>query len=349
MKAYSLLLTIAAGTVLMSSCSLYNKLLGKDESVRPETNTVLDDNAIAQAPAKTPAPVIVIKKPETANQNSTNVETNAQQKVESKAEKKTETKTKIEHKSESKNTVDSNYHKPNTDELCGGQWLVASVGEYTIEAEENGPYINFDNSGRYYASDGCNILNGDYVLHSNGVISFDNSLSTMRYCADVEYAPLITAMFNGSMQLKADCKRAGHDTYLYLKDDKGKTVGVLRRQNMEFLNGQWRVTSIEGQKIDDEEANIFIDIAELKMHGNTGCNSVNGKLYINPLKSNSINFSDMAVTFMLCHKGDQERKMLVALEQTETAISGKNDDSVIFLDNDGKELMTLKRVHLNNK
>lgn len=340
---------VAVGCFTMSSCSVYNKLLGKEKQ----------DEPVAQNPASTPVmpvpggheaiPIPTVKVPVVVEGVELDGSHKTEQvKSESPVEAKNESKSKAE-KASGKPAVKSTQsasRKPDADELCGGQWLVASVGDYTIEEEENGPYINFDNSGRYYASDGCNVLNGDYVLRSDGVMTFDNSISTMRLCPDVEYAHLITPLFSGAMRFSVDCKRIGQDTYLYLKDENGKLVATLRRHNMEFLNGQWNITSIEGQKIDDEEANIFIDIAELKMHGNTGCNSVNGKLYINPMRSNSINFSDMAVTFMLCHKGDQERRMLVALEQTETAISGKNDDTVIFLDKDGKELLTLKRVEL---
>ncbi len=83
---------------------------------------------------------------------------------------------------------------------------------------------------------------------------------------------------------------------------------TLRRHNMEFLNGNWRVTAIDGQPIDDEEANVFIDIAELKIHGNTGCNYFNGAIYIDPARTNAIDFSDMGVTRMACHKAEQEHR-----------------------------------------
>ncbi len=119
---------------------------------------------------------------------------------------------------------------------------------------------------------------------------------------------------------------------------------TLRRHNMEFLNGNWRVTAIDGRAIDDEEANIFIDIAELKVHGNTGCNYFNGDLYIDPQRSNAIDFSDMGVTRMACPKGDQERQMLVALEETKTAIAGDREDTVLLLDKAGKAVLTLKRI-----
>ncbi len=58
--------------------------------------------------------------------------------------------------------------KPSKEQLCGGEWTVASVGEIKIETEENVPYVNFAPDGRFYASDGCNVINGDYVLRTDG-------------------------------------------------------------------------------------------------------------------------------------------------------------------------------------
>ncbi len=84
--------------------------------------------------------------------------------------------------------------RPSEEELGGGQWNIAAVGDHKIEVEEDIPYVNFQPStGRFYASDGCNVLNGDYVMRSDGVMTFSNVLSTMKYCHDVEFAPLISA------------------------------------------------------------------------------------------------------------------------------------------------------------
>lgn len=238
--------------------------------------------------------------------------------------------------------------KPTQDELCGGMWTVASVGETQIVAEDEAPYISFDRAGRFYASDGCNIINGDYALRSDGTLVLSQVLSTMKYCPD-DYSALIASVFSGSTKLGADCRRIGQDTYLYLKGANGNVTMTLRRHNMEFLNGNWQVMSIDGMKVNDEEVNIFIDIAELKVHGNTGCNFFNGVIYIDPNRSNAIDFSDMGVTRKACPNSDRERMMLVALEEARTAISGKNDDTVLLLNKAGKELMTLKRIPLPNE
>ncbi len=235
--------------------------------------------------------------------------------------------------------------RPDQTTLCGGRWLIASVDTYTIEAEDNAPYIDFESgTGRFYGNDGCNIINGDYLLRSDGAMVFSHVLSTLRYCPDSEYSALIGRYLSGGDRFYVDTKRVGQDTYLYLRTDNDKVVITLRRHNMEFLNGNWQVTGIGGHAIDDEECNIFFDIAELKVHGNTGCNFFNGSIYIDPNRSNALDLSNMGTTRMACPKGDQEMKMMVALESTASAIAGDNGKTVILLDAKGKEMLTLRRI-----
>ncbi len=235
--------------------------------------------------------------------------------------------------------------RPDQATLCGGRWYIASVDAENITADEDAPYIEFENgTGRFYASDGCNIINGDYLLRTDGTMVFSNVLSTMRYCPENEYSASIASKLSGGSPLYVDTQRIGQDTYLYLRNSTDRVVMTLRRLNMEFLNGNWQVTAIDGTRIDDEECTIFFDIAELRVHGNTGCNFFNGKIFIDPNRSNALDLSDMATTRRGCNKGDQEMRMLVALESTASAIAGRHDDTVLLLDAAGKEMLTLKRI-----
>ena len=141
-------------------------------------------------------------------------------------------------------------------------------------------------------------------------------------------------------------EKMGHESYLYLLSSSGRKLLTARRHNMGFLNGQWQVTAINGQPIDDEECNIFFDIAESKVHGNTGCNYFNGEIFINPDHTNALELRNMGVTRMACYKTAQETSMLVALEETVSAIQGSKDQ-VMLLNKDGKQVMTLRRTEIN--
>lgn len=298
-----------AAALMLSSCSLYNAIIGKAE---PSTgNSAVKGNDIKVETVKTDK--------HTKNKKKNN-----------KADG-TEPKKEL-------GTL------PTNEQLLGAQWNITGVGTTVINAEDDTPYIAFDAGGRFYSSDGCNIINGAYVLRSDGKLIFSNVMSTMKLCPDVPYADEIASGLGDGRSYSVDCKRIGQETYLYLKNEKGSTVLTLRRHNMEFLNGNWRITGADGKKIEDEEATIFIDIPELKIHGNTGCNFFNGVIYIDPARSNAVDFSNMQLTRMACPKSDQERCIMVGLEQAETAIAGKNANTVLLLDGNGKQVLTLKKI-----
>ncbi len=264
------------------------------------------------------------------------------------ATKPEKAKKKKKNKNKKKNEFETEGRKPSPDELTGAQWTITSLGKDNLPIEDEMPYVIFDEKGNFYGNNGCNVLNGSFVLRSDGHLIFSNVLSTMAFCPDKPYADTISGILSDGKQYGVDCKRIGQESYLYLKDDAGKAVATLRRHNMEFLNGNWQIVAIDGKSIKDEDATLFIDIPELKVHGNTGCNFFNGTLYIDPARSNAIDFSNMGLTRMACPKADQENRIMVALESTASAIAGKNDDTVLLIDKKGKDLLTLRRIENNN-
>ena len=166
-------------------------------------------------------------------------------------------------------------------------------------------------------------------------------MSTMKMCPETDYEGPITTALSGADPLVASINQLGHESYLTLTNSKGTELLKARKHNMEFLNGNWQISSVNGKKIEGDETNLFIDIAELKVHGNTGCNFFNGQLFINPDKSNAIDFSNLITTRMACPNMEQESAILLALEDAATAIEG-SEGRVMLLNTSGKELMTLK-------
>lgn len=224
-----------------------------------------------------------------------------------------------------------------------GEWVITAVGKTIIKQDDDIPYVTFSPSEkRFYANNGCNIINGSYELSPTGMLSFSNVLSTMRYCPQAQYDALINKVLNDGCLALVKFETIGNEAYLTLWTDH-QNLMTLRRANMDFLNGNWRITEVNGNPIDDDEANIFFDIAEKKIHGNTGCNYFNGDIFFDPEVANSIALSNMGVTRMMCPKIDQERAMLVALEEANTVIRG-GDDTAILLNASGKQVITLRRI-----
>ena len=168
-------------------------------------------------------------------------------------------------------------------------------------------------------------------------------LCTQRLCPDISYDGEINYALREGEKIHVSIKDIGNESYMYLSDGTGHKLLTLRRHNMDFLNGEWVVVKIGNETVDDEGVNIFFDISAKKIHGNSGCNYFNGNISMDPATANSINFTNMGVTRMSCPNSDRERKMLVALEQTATAIRG-GSDKALLIDRTGKTLLTLKRA-----
>lgn len=229
----------------------------------------------------------------------------------------------------------------------GGEWNIIQVGTTTIDRDEDMPYLTFEPAtGRFYASDGCNIINGSYRLNGNDDVEFFGVLTTMKYCPDAEFSGAIAAVITENRPAHLVISKLGTESYLEFVSAAGKSMMRLRRGNLEFLNGNWKVESIAGVDNLEVPANIFFDLGELKVHGNTGCNYFNGTIYLDHRASNAVDFSNMALTRMACPYTAQETAMMVALEEAATAIQG-GKDKVMLLDSHGRDLMTLSRLPLN--
>lgn len=351
-----LLYVIAAGLVLspvLGSCSIiqgtkysqpaqpasysHNKPVSKPAETVQKTKPAETTKPVEKAaPAVKPAeqPKAVVKKAEPAKKDNA--------KPEKKSKKNKKNKKNNTRPAES-SAVGIPVHESEIAKTIAGEWVITAAGTTKISRDEDMPYINFvPAENRFYGSNGCNVLNGGFVVKGKTLI-FKNVLSTMKYCAGNDFEQKINVVVCDDKPLTVLISRHKDRTVLTMSDAQGgQKVLTLTRHKMDFLNGYWFVTSINGKSINDEEANIFIDVNECKVHGNTGCNFFNGNIHIDPENPGNINFSGMAVTHMACEKGDQERNMLLALEDTSTA-RAQGHDIVILIDRHGREVLTLRR------
>lgn len=224
-----------------------------------------------------------------------------------------------------------------------GDWAIESVyGKKAVG--EKAPFLKFvPEEKRVYGNNGCNVINGTYRYNaSDSTINFDNIASTMMMCAkegltDYEINTALGATKFYSWKIE------GNDYYLTFYDETGREVMNLMHQNFEFLNGTWRVTRINDQPVNVEGMKMVIDVDEGKLHGNTGCNIMNGNLEVDMDQPNSISFSAIAVTRMMCPEIQHETALVVALEEVSAArpVSGSE---VILYDDQQKPVLTLVRT-----
>lgn len=224
-----------------------------------------------------------------------------------------------------------------------GDWAIEKVNGKTAVGETT-PFLKFAPSeGRVYGNNGCNTINADYEYDAKDFsLKFSNPAVTMRLChvegiTDTEINIALNDTRRYSLQETTD----GYLLNLY--NSKGQQVMQLSHQNLDFLNGTWKVVSIDGEKINVEKMKLVFDIDERKVHGNTGCNVLNGRLETDMDSPNTFSFEGMGVTMMMCPEIEYQTAMLVALEEACKA-KPVNKNEVMLLDSEGNNVMTLKRT-----
>lgn len=225
-----------------------------------------------------------------------------------------------------------------------GDWAIENVlGKKAIG--ETAPFIKFvPGENRIYGNNGCNIINGQYTINiADKSISFSNLATTMMMCGqsnitDVEIGEALGLTAKYAVE-------EGNDSESILKffDANGHEVMELMHRDFHFLDGTWAVIAIDGEKVNIEGMKVALDVDEKRMHGNTGCNIINGELETDMDAANSISFSKIGMTRMACPDSGWETRMTMALEEAVTARIVSADE-IEFIGSNGKQVMLLKKT-----
>lgn len=224
-----------------------------------------------------------------------------------------------------------------------GDWAIERV--YDREAVgATPPYLKFSASdGRIYGNNGCNTVNGDYVYNpADSTLTFDHVAVTMMLCHEEGITD-----FYINRALSETRKYSLHETddgyTMRLYNERGEDIMLLTHQNLDFLNGTWKVTAIDGEDVNVDKMKLVFDVDEHKVHGNTGCNVLNGRLETDMDEPNTFSFEAIGVTMMMCPTIEYQTAMLVALED---ACRAKPIDKnrVQLLNQEGQPVMTLQRT-----
>lgn len=226
--------------------------------------------------------------------------------------------------------------------IIDGDWAIDSVEGRPAVGEEP-PFLKFEpKKHMVYGNNGCNTINATYSYNpADSTLRFSNILSTMRACGtdgltdyDINRALDATRFYRWELR--------DSQYYMYMLDESHRTVLTLLHQNFEFLNGTWGVVAIDEEPVENTDMRLVIDVAELKVHGNTGCNILNGRLDTEMDSPNAISFTDIAMTRMACDDPSRETQFVVALENA-TFARPISPTKVLLLDPAGKVVLTLVR------
>jgi heat shock protein HslJ len=224
-----------------------------------------------------------------------------------------------------------------------GEWDIVSMRKkkvYTIDRAYL--YLDFAGGNKVYGSNGCNTINGTFQLSGNN-LQFGEFISTSRQCHNVTSEKTI-------MHALADVRRFTLETqynaqYLNLMNSKGAVIMVLKRHNLDAMNGAWLIKEIDSENVSDKGMRVVIDAIEQTIHGDTGCNIINGIITLDPTKDMAIQFEDLRSSEHMCDKIDNETALLLALESTESC-KRINNHEMALLDNKGNIVIMLQRINV---
>lgn len=242
-----------------------------------------------------------------------------------------------------------------TRHILYGTWTVTEIGKKPVTGFEL-PVVGFDSTAvqpsmiRFFARTDCNTLNGILTMNGgNTLVTAGAIASTMRFCPDAKYEQPIAEAFANIHSYKLE--KTGDDDYiLRLYNDQKKSVLTLQKSGMAFINGAWQVTDIGVTEIAKttlpKPIQLVIDVPELRIHGNTGCNILNGSLVRDPGIANSLRIVDVNTTRRACPDAGIEQQLVSALAKVVTVIPDSSDDSALMRDAAGNTIIRLTRVTL---
>ena len=111
------------------------------------------------------------------------------------------------------------------------------------------------------------------------------------------------------------------------------------------LNGEWDIVSVEGYCVDTTKTvlrpTLGFETAKDNVFGCAGCNSINGKAKVDATKQ-TISFSEIGTTLMLCANMEYEQQILKALESVK-GYKAAGKGCVELTNGSGKAVLQLKK------
>lgn len=228
-----------------------------------------------------------------------------------------------------------------------GSWSVTTINGEDVKVNgDNHPALTFKEIPDAKTAilvigfNGCNYLNGSWIVKDKKLNPNGEFISSLRACPDAPYE----YTFNQALGEVASYSVIDNNS-IALNSESGRTLMTLRKRNLSFLNGAWQVTTIKGTPVPASTAiKVVIDVDECKIHGNAGCNILNGTVVVNLDKGDGIEFKDLATTRMTCPDIATEQSFLLALEEVATCVEGASADQAIMKNAAGMQMLTLIRI-----
>lgn len=226
-----------------------------------------------------------------------------------------------------------------------GEWTVLTVGGKKVVMDEP-PYMIFETAGgRLYGSLGCNVVNGLFTSTDSKGLHFDELISGNTPCAYSKTETQIANALKQTYQYSIANPDDEDQAVLTLKNKSGSALMTLKQHSLSIVNGAWTVTEIDGTRLNDETVSLVIDVQERHLHGNAGCNLINGDVILDANKDNCLQFAAIKATQKQCPDLTTQTALLVALEEVEY-YKKRNSSEIELLDVNRHRLILLRRLPL---
>lgn len=230
-----------------------------------------------------------------------------------------------------------------------GEWNIIEInGAAVVPAPgQEFPFIGFDaQGGKVYGNSGCNRIMGSFDVNAKpGSIDLGALGSTRMMCPDMTVEKNVLSAL---AQVKA-YKRIGKDQMALCGSSKRSVVVLKKKDNtmsLAMLEGRWNIVEAAGEAVPQNMENqpfLELDIAGKKLHGNAGCNVINGGFQTEEGNVASISFPNLISTMMACPNMDVEGRVTKALGAVKTFGKLASGDMGLY-DADGTLVMVLKKM-----
>ncbi len=234
-----------------------------------------------------------------------------------------------------------------------GEWNITEINGIAVSPGINGtlPSIGFDLSeGRIYGNTGCNRIMSA-LNHSSkaGELDLSNMALTRMACPDMTTEQNILNTFanvKGYQVMNYD--HSGRPASIALINAEKRPIVILTPKNQSpasSFSGNWNIVTIRGKGVPAEMQTkpfLSFDTQEKRVHGNAGCNTMNGSFDQEAGKANSLLFRQMVTTMMACPYLDTEREVLDSLEAVTYYETLSNGNLGLF-NKEGVMLLELQR------
>ena len=203
----------------------------------------------------------------------------------------------------------------------GGEWNIIEInGSAVVPAPgQEFPYIGFDTkSGKVFGNSGCNRLMGSFDVNAKpGTIDLGALASTRMMCPDM-------TVENNVLSALSKVKKLGTEN-IALCGSSNRPLVVLQKKEstvkLSDLDGKWMITEAAGEAIPEgmeKQPFIEFNVAEKRLHGNAGCNIINGAIQVDEVNPSAISFPQIISTMMACPDMEVEGRITKALNSVQS-------------------------------